>query len=353
MSKVIYHIGSLAGWPHALAKGFRENGIPSINIVLDVVDVAGTTNKMGKSNRQLRYDEYLFQGTTNKIMKMVKRISLFLRMLRTANLVHYHGSTVLPKNIDALLFKLFGIPTIITWGGGDARIIEIASKNNPYFFRYNDKTNDERIKKLLRRLSRFGVVVATDPEMEIYMEGFFDKVYPFRAPIDLEELKCVFPNSDSKKPIFLHVPTHPFVKGTVHIKNAFNKLLKEGYEFDLILLESTLTQDELRNKISECDVYVDELRCGSYGYTAIEAAGSGKPTLTFILDQVLKQFPKEIPFVNTNPDTIYDIIKMLIENPEQRREIGIKSRAYVEKYHAVDVVVDNMIQLYRKIGAVV
>lgn len=350
MNKVIYQIGSLAGWPHALAKGFREKGIPSINIVMDVVDTAGTTNKFGKSNRQLKYDEYLFDGTSNKFKKMLLRFGLFFRMLKTAKLVHYHGATILPKNIDVLIFNLFKIPTVVTWGGGDARIVEIAAANNPYFFRYNDKGNDKNIRKLLARLARFGAVIATDPEMKLYMKGFFDIVHPFRAPIDVSDLKCNFPSIEKKKPIFLHVPTHSFVKGTVHIENAFKKLVNEGYEFEPLLLDSTLTQEELRNKISECDVYVDELRCGSHGYTALEAAGSGKPTLTFVLDFIIKEFPDEFPFVNTNPDTVYDVIKMLIEKPDLRREIGMNSRAYVEKYHATNVVVDNMIDLYKKLG---
>lgn len=349
--KTIYHFGSLAGWPYVLAKGFREKGYSSINIVLDVADSAGTTNKTGKSNRQLKYDEYLFKASSSKFKKMLMRFVLVIRILKNGSVVHYHGSTILPKNIDALIFKFFKIPTVMTWGGGDARIIEKAVANNPYFFRYEEREKDKNIRKLLSRLSKFGVTIATDPEMKIYMEGFFDKVHTFRAPIDLADLKCEYPSVDQGKPKFLHVPTHPFVKGTVHIKSAFNKLIKEGYEFEPVLLDSTLTQDELRLKISECDVYVDELRCGSYGYTAIEAAGSGKPTLTFILDRVLKEFPRDIPFVNTSPDTVYDNIKLLIGSPELRREIGVKSRAYVEKYHDAEFVIEEMSELYRNLGA--
>lgn len=351
MSKVIYQFGSLAGWPHVLAKGLREKGHESINIVLDIQDGAGTTNKAGKSNRQLKYDEYLFKSSSNSFIKMFLRFMLVLRILRDGSVVHYHGSTILPKNIDILIFKFFKIPTIMTWGGGDARIIEKAAANNPYFFRYEEREKDKNIRKLLLRLSRFGVVIATDPEMKIYMEGFFDKVYPFRAPINLEDLKCEFPDLNQKRPTFLHVPTHRFVKGSIHIENAFKKLQKEGYDFEPILLDSTLTQEQLRLKISECDVYVDELRCGSYGYTAIEAAGSGKPTLTFILDRVWKEFPTEIAFVNTNPDTVYDNIKMLIENPTLRRDVGLKSRAYIEKYHDARVVVEEMLGLYKELGA--
>jgi glycosyltransferase involved in cell wall biosynthesis len=351
MSKIIYHFGSLAGWPFVLARGFRETGYPSLNIVLDVADNEGTTNKSGKSNRQLKYDEYLFKNSSNRFLKLFKRFLLIFRILRNGSVVHYHGSTILPKNIDAFVFRLFKIPTVMSWGGGDARIIEKAASINPYFFRYQENEKDKNIRKLLSRLSNFGVTIATDPEMKIYMEGFFDQVHVFRAPIDLNDLKCVYPQTTQKTPVFLHVPTHPFVKGTIHIKNAFEKLKREGYEFEALMLDSTFTQQELRMKISECDVYVDELRCGSYGYTALEAAGSGKPTLTFILDQVLKEFPEDIAFLNTNPDTIYENLKRLIENPKLRSEIGQKSRAYVEKHHSTPEVIKQMLELYKILGA--
>jgi glycosyltransferase involved in cell wall biosynthesis len=349
--KVVYHIGSLAGWPYALAKGFRAQGYDSVNVILNTVDADGTTNKIGKSNRQLKYDLYLFEKNPNAIVKLFLRLKLFVKMLNEAAVVHYHGSTLLPKHLDALFFKWFGIPTVMSWGGGDARLIGVASAQNPYFFRYGEKERDASIRKFLFKLKKYGVTIATDPEMAMYMEGIFDPVYTFRQPLDVSELNCIFPSMENKKPIFLHIPTHPFVKGTVHIENAFKKLQKEGLSFTPELIDSSLTQSEVRKKISECDVYVDELRCGAYGYTALEAAGSGKPTMTFILDKVAAQLPPELPFVNTNPDTIYDNLKMLISNPEMREKIGKQSRLYVENHHDVKVVVKDMLKLYRQLGA--
>lgn len=350
MKKVIYQFGSLAGWPHALAKGLRDQGVDSINIIPEAADKGGTTNRLGKSNRQLRHDECLNYASYSKPRRLLNRVLLTLRILRDGKLVHYHGSTILPYNLDVLIFKFFKIPTLISWGGGDARLIAVAAKKNPYFFRYEEPEKDKNIRKLLKRLSCFGVQVATDPEMALYMEGFFKVVHSFKAPIDLNDLTCVYPNPQNKRPVFLHVPTHPFVKGTVHIKNAFDKLKKEGFEFEPVLLESTMTQVEMRKKISECDVYVDELRCGSYGYTALEATGSGKPTLTYIIDEIVPKFPSELPFVNTNADNIYDNLKWLIENPQKRAEIGKKSRLYVEKYHSVEAVAKDMLALYEKIS---
>lgn len=352
MKKVIYHYGSLAGWPFALAQGFRDQGYNSINVVHDVADKSGTTNSQGnKSNRKLKYDECLNYESYSAVRKLFNRVRLVCRMLCNAQVVHYHGSTILPYNVDVLIFKWFGIPTVISWGGSEARIIEVAAAKNPYFFRYQEPFKDLAVRKMLKRLSKFGVTVATDPEMGLYMEGFFDTVHTFRAPININELYCKYPDVQNKKPIFLHIPTHPFVKGSIHITNAFKKLTKEGFQFEPILLESTLTQEDMRKKISECDVYVDELRCGSYGYTALEAAGSGKPTLTHIIDEVVAKLPSDLPFVNTSADNLYENLKWLIESPDKRHEIGLKSRAYVENHHHVVAVVKDMVALYRRLGA--
>ncbi|MCE7980650.1 MAG: hypothetical protein DYG89_05610 [Caldilinea sp. CFX5] len=77
---------------------------------------------------------------------------------------------------------------------------------------------------------------------------------------------------------------------------------------------------------------------------------SGKPTLTYIREDLIEQYPKDLPLVNTNPDTIYTRLKELIVDTERRREIGLKSRTYVEKNHALEVVGAKLLQVYQKIG---
>lgn len=351
--KVIYHFGSLAGWPYTLAKGFRDKGYDSVNIIPSTNDQGGVTKSGNdkKSNRQLPYDRVLFNNTDSKITKLLKAFRLVYEIVQKGSIVHYHGSSILPRDLDTYIFKMFKIPMIKSWGGGDARIISEAASLNPYFYRYEEPKKDKKIRAMLKRLSANDVKIATDPEMATYSRPYFKKIYTFRAPMSFDTIKCVYPSVENKKPIFLHIPTHQFVKGTVHIKNAFAKLEKEGYEFEFKYLEPNLTQEQVRDEISKCDVYVDELRVGSYGVTAIEALASGKPTMTFIREDITNQFPPELPFVNTTPDTVYDNLKDLILNPEKRVEIGKKSREYVEKYHEVNVVVEDMIKLYREIGA--
>ncbi len=349
MVKIIFHFGGLAGRPYVLANGFRDRGYRSINVIAENSDRGGATNSLNKSNRQLPYDRALSITTDIKFKKLFDRIKFVIEVIIKGSIIHYHGGTILPYNLDALVFKLFKIPTVISWGGGDSRIIEKAVKANPYYYRYEEPQKDKKIIKMLKRLSKFNVAVATDPEMSTYSKPYFKKIFIFKAPINLNTINCVFPDIDNRV-VFLHIPTHPFAKGTIHICNAVKKLKKENLQFEFKLIESNLTQKQVKDQISKCDVYVDELRVGSYGITAIEAMASGKPTMTYIREDILYSFPNDLPIVNTNPDTIYDNLKDLILNPDKRVKIGKESRYYVEKYHNVDVVVENLLDIYSEIG---
>jgi glycosyltransferase involved in cell wall biosynthesis len=44
---------------------------------------------------------------------------------------------------------------------------------------------------------------------------------------------------------------------------------------------------------------------------------------------------KEAPIVSATVDTIYDVLKDLVANPEKRRRIGEESRRYAVKWHGM------------------
>ncbi|MDT4876001.1 hypothetical protein FQZ97_1114130 [compost metagenome] len=127
------------------------------------------------------------------------------------------------------------------------------------------------------------------------------------------------------------------------------RLRAEGHAFEFRTTRQ-LTQTELYRAIEGCDVYVDELRCGSYGVTAVEAMAAGKATVTFIRPDLIDQYPPELPIVNANPDTIYDALKKLITEPDFRLERSLAGRSYVEKYHDSLVVAREMLEIYKQIG---
>jgi glycosyltransferase involved in cell wall biosynthesis len=271
---------------------------------------------------------------------------------KQSSLVHYHGGVILGARthhlLEGVLLRTRGIPMLMSFGGGDARIVSEARAKNPYFFRQPDDRRDERIREYLRSISANIRYVATDHEMMGYVEPYFDKCFLFRPPVDTNEIRFREPNTE-RPPIVLHTPTDRAVKGTEHIVRAAERLKAEGYAFTFRLVRQ-LTQAQTHKEIADCDVYVDELLCGSHGVTAVEAMAAGKPTLTYLRPDLVAGYPKDLPLVNANPDTIYLKLREIISDASLRRDLSHRSRRYAERYHDVRVVVTDLISIYNEIG---
>ncbi|QOY52675.1 glycosyltransferase [Candidatus Sulfurimonas baltica] len=346
----IYHFGYLAGIPYFNSTILNEHGVKSISIAPYIFDNLGEEGKVSKRN--LPTNKSIYNTEDNKIIKILKVFFCILKIIPKAKLIHFYGNSLLPMNIDLFIFKIFRIPMIITWGGTDIRVISIARKNNPYFYLENNLDYDLKKIKLIKRISNYVDYVATDPELALYCEPYFKNIFINKQPCSYYLNKeNVFLFSKNKKDIkFLHIPTRENLKGTQYFVEALEKLKNEGYLFDFELLKPELSQIEMKQKIFECDIYLDELRCGSYGMTAVEAIGLGKPTLTFIREDLISRFPKELPFVNSNPDNVYDNIKWLLDNKEKIEEISIASREYAVKYHSNDAIYNELLKFYTEMG---
>lgn len=343
--KPVLQYGSLAAWPYWLAEGLDAIGCPSVNVIPEVSDVHDL-------DRRLPYHEALCPSSMARPLKLLRRAAFLAGIPSRFSLVHYHGSHLLRGSAHHLLEGPFlasrNIPMIISFGGGDARIVEMARARNPYFYRQPDSARDESIRAYLRAVSRYVRYAATDCEMAEYVEPYFEKVFTFRQPVDLKRFNYRVPNLD-RPPIFLHVPTEPYVKGTEEIVAAFDTLKTEGLCFEF-RLKRRLTQVEFYKELASCDVYVDELRCGSHGVTAVEAMAAGKPTVTYIRSDLIDKYPTEMPLVNANPDTILAVLRQLILDPTGRSDVACRSRQYAEQYHDATVVARDMLDTYRQIG---
>jgi len=344
--KYILQYGSLAGWPYKIAKNFREKGVNSKNIIFYDKDVHDL-------NRKLPYDGSVCLSSDSSYKKFKAIFNFMNRVESECSLIHYHSSNIFFRELHALYegpkFTKAGIPMLLSFGGGDARFLKQANELNPYFYKPYSRKIDSIIKLRYKSWKQNIRFCATDPELALVAKPYFDKVFTFRQPVNLNEIELRLPEIDKKRPRILHIPTEPKVKGTEEILKAVENLNAKGLEFDFIL-KRQLTQSEMYKEISNCDVYIDELKCGSHGVTAVETMAAGKPTITYIREDLLEYFPPDLPLVNANPDTIQDVLERLILDSIYRNDIGKKSRAYVEKYHDVSVVTDDLLKIYNEIS---
>jgi glycosyltransferase involved in cell wall biosynthesis len=153
----------------------------------------------------------------------------------------------------------------------------------------------------------------------------------------------------------VHTPNHKGVKGTEFLTKAIEELREEGYQIDLRLLQN-VPNDEVRQILNDwADILVEQLIAPGYAVSAMEGMATGLPVLSNLTDdQFVRLFKRysylsECPIVPTNPETVKENLRFLIEHPEARKELGAKGRQYVEKYHSSVTTQIVFSKIYEKI----
>jgi glycosyltransferase involved in cell wall biosynthesis len=108
-----------------------------------------------------------------------------------------------------------------------------------------------------------------------------------------------------------------------------------------------------RERYARADIVVDQLNAGWHGVFALESMALGKPVVAHLKPDVVERsaagYGVRLPIVPATPETLVDALRPLVEQPALRREIGARSRAYVEQVHDIDRIADRLIDLYRSL----
>jgi len=133
------------------------------------------------------------------------------------------------------------------------------------------------------------------------------------------------------------------------------RLRMEGYDVELIFF-TDVPNKKLRYYQAQADIVVDMLTYGWFGANVREAMMLGKPAVCFLrpewLESARKEIPEyvdELPVISATPETVYDVLRDLIENPEKRREIGIRSREFAVKWHSAEAAARKFDRIYSQL----
>jgi Fe-S-cluster containining protein len=134
-----------------------------------------------------------------------------------------------------------------------------------------------------------------------------------------------------------------------------DKLKREGLPLELI--EPTgIPNKEVRFLQMQADIFLDMLSYGWFGANAREAMMLAKPVICYIrpewlesLREELPEYADELPIVSATPETIEEVLRDLIANPEKRREIGNRSRRFAIKWHSAEAAGKRFDEIYSRL----
>lgn len=171
-------------------------------------------------------------------------------------------------------------------------------------------------------------------------------------PVDTNALQPVWPRIKGTVRI-AHAPNHRGVKGTEFLVNAVERLIEEGHDIELILIEGQPNDSALK-MMAAADIFVDQLIFG-YALAAIEAMALGKIVVTGIEDspeyRLFRRvsFLDEAPVMAASPGTIYNVLGDLLRRRQDWPELGSQTRTFAERRHSFAAATEMYEAIYRRI----
>ena len=355
--RVLHCPWNVAGNPGALARAERELGVDSHCIQI-------VANKY-----EFKADETLLTSAMGPLRKEFQRLRVLWRAIWHFDVIHFNfGQTILMAEpypdsklsearrlrgkiellyrrhlwlSDLPLLKFLGKGIVMTYQGDDARQgdecrrrFEVTAANYVGTDYYNPMTDTWK-RKAIAKVARYADrIYALNPDL-LHVLPPRTRFLPY-ANVDPREWTPPQPTHNAI-PVVVHAPTHRGAKGTEFVMDAVRRLRCEGMSFQFELIEN-LPHTEARRLYERADMLVDQLLIGWYGGLAVEFMALQKPVVCYLRDEDLAFLPPamraELPIVNANQTTIYEVLKdLLTTRKTELIEIGRRGRAYVERWH--------------------
>ncbi len=127
------------------------------------------------------------------------------------------------------------------------------------------------------------------------------------------------------------------IKGTGAVLAAIERLQAEGVPVRLFFATDIPSHD-IRFYQAQADIVIDQLNYGRLGANARESLMLGRPLITNISrgQPPASTYMAELPAVHATEETIYDVLKALLNAPEQRRALSEAGRKFALKWHSAD-----------------
>lgn len=253
------------------------------------------------------------------------------------------------SGLDIPILKAHGRKIVYRFTGFDLRLPSLDIKVNPHSpsrYGYVHPYDEAHQRAYLGLVQDYAErLVVQDPEMGQFCATA--KVIP--RGLDLKQWSFVG-ITPTDRPLIVHAPSIGVVKGTRFVLKAVEELRDEGLSFEFKLIQG-LPHAAAQEWYHKADVIVDQLLIGATGVLTLEGWALGKPVVVNLRDELFKPFyqTNELPVANANPDTIKDVLRRLIKDYEWRHHLSLAGRSNVEKFHDIETIVNQHIELYDEV----
>lgn len=250
-------------------------------------------------------------------------------------------------------------------------------------FKINSDTTalNFRLKRFAYRRSNFEVIVASKwMEKMVSLSPMFEGVAVHRIPfgLDLTYFKARDQGQaktrlgiDANRLVLCFRSVMNDFKGLQYVMEALDRLhskipiclltlndkgrvdrFKE--RFQVVELGWINDDEVMRDVYDATDLFLMPSLADSFGLMAVEAMAFGKPTVCFegtALPEVIFTPEAGIAVASRNAVALANSIERLINNPEERRQRGLRSRELAEEHYDIRMQAERIARVYRQVIA--
>jgi hypothetical protein len=143
------------------------------------------------------------------------------------------------------------------------------------------------------------------------------------------------PALERDRPLVVHVPSNPVIKGSDLIEPTMRRLHEEG------LIEYQRVQgvpaSEMPKLYGDADIVLDQFRIGTYATAAIEALAAERVVIAHLHDQVREhvrlEYKREVPVVQATIASLEEVLRDIVANRDHYRSIAASGPEFVRGLH--------------------
>lgn len=255
---------------------------------------------------------------------------------------------------DLALAKRLGRTVVMTYQGCDARLAGESNRRNAVTMCKPDGCSayancvasiDQSRQDTVAAVDRLAdLVLFVNPELGHFLpRGDF---LPY-ANVDVEAIRP-HEHQVRKRPLILHAPSDPTIKGTALITEALQALRSE-FDFDLRLVQG-IPHEQAMALYREADLLIDQVLAGWYGGLAVELMAMGKPVACYMREEDLSFVPArmraDFPVYRIDPRNLVDDLRGLLARRAEWPQAGRRSRDFVMRWHHPGKIAQVLLRAY-------
>lgn len=174
------------------------------------------------------------------------------------------------------------------------------------------------------------VFLATPDELLDWPDGIWLPV-----GIDPGRWTSAAPLLERRRPVVVHAPTNPIIKGTNLIEPVLERLADDGViEYRRI---QGVPSEEMPTVIGGADVVLDQFRIGTYSVASVEGMAAGRLVVAHLHEQVRQavrdRYDREIPIAAATPAELETLLRDVVSRREHYRALAAEGPRFADDVH--------------------